>query len=459
MDVDAARLKDWTGARHEGAALPEGPLSSISTDTRSIKPGSAFVALRGERFDGHDFLEEAAAKGARVAVVSDPARATAALRKRLSILAVPDTLQAYGDLAAAYRRSFRTPVVAITGSSGKTTVKELVAHLASIRHVTLKNQGTENNLVGVPKTLLGLEPSHGLAVLELGTNRPGEIARLAQIVQPQIGLITLVAPSHLEGLGDLEGVHAEKTSLVPHVERGGAVVVNGDDARLSTLTSGVHRVVRAGSSPGADFRAEHVWLHEKGFTFSAEGQRYEAPLVGRHNVVNALMAVAVCRILGIPADELARSLENFRPMGGRLQWREIEGIRFLDDSYNANPASMRAAIETLHELKIRGRKGCVCGDMLELGAQSEALHRQIGALLAQRPVDFVIAVGPLAGLLADEAVERGISPTRIHRAADSLEAGRICRELAREGDCVLVKGSRGMKMEKVFECFTNSSIR
>lgn len=442
------------GALNEGA-----PVHRVSTDTRTIEKGDLFVSLPGARFDGHDYIKEALAKGATHVLYSNPKSLAGLTKDSVHFICVADTLKAYGDLAKFYRQKFKIPAVAITGSAGKTTLKELVAHVLGARFKVLKNRGTENNLVGVPKTIFGLEGSHEVAVLEMGTNRPGEIDRLSSIIAPQVGIVTSIGEAHLEGLKSREGVKEEKLCLVNNLERGGILILNGEDPMLSDVASGVHKIYRVGFSKEThDLSADNVWRHENGASFYVNGELFETSLLGRHNVLNCLYAILVAANLGLDISLIKKGIDSFRPVAGRLQFKNIEGIIFLDDSYNSNPDSFRASLDTLKDLKIRERRGVVCGDMLELGESGQRLHREIGAYLAKLLFDFVIAAGPLSEYLVDEAVKNGFDPKRIYHAKDSAEAGRICREMAVPGDRVLVKGSRGMQMEKVFECFITSSI-
>lgn len=468
MDVKPSDIAKATGGKALGTLNDDAPLAGISTDTRTLGKNDVFFALKGERFDGHDFLKEAFEKGARHFVLSDAKRLPADV-KACNVIVVSDVLAAYGDLAKFYRQKFKIPVIAVTGSSGKTTVKELLAHVLSQQFRVLKNRGTENNLIGVPKTLFGLDASHEVVVLELGTNRPGEIERLASIVAPQIGIITMIGPSHLEGLGNIEGVKAEKLKLAAAVERGGLVILNGHDPHLAEVKSGVHKILRAGfSKEGNDVAAEQMWCHDAGCTFRVDRYLYEprgekecveTALIGRHNALNCLLAMLAASALGVDFATIRKGIASFKPIAGRLCLKNAAGIIFIDDSYNSNPASFRAALDTLKEFKIRERKGVVCGDMLELGERAEALHRELGARVAELLFDFVIAAGPLSKHLVDEALKRGFDPQRIHHVKDSAEAGRLCRDIATPGDMVLVKGSRAMVMEKVFECFITSSTR
>ncbi len=456
MDVKIAEILQAVKGRAAQPLLENLEVGRISTDTRALGKNDVFLALSGPNFDGHDFVADALEKGAKHFVISDPKKAP---KGECNVILVDDVLAAYGDLAAYWRHKFNIPAVAITGSSGKTTVKELIAHILSSKFSVLKNRGTENNLVGVPKTILQLEPSHDMMVLEIGTNQPGEIARLSSIVSPQVGVITLIGHSHLEGLKSVEGVYAEKLSLLSSLERGGTLFLNGEDLMLKKASSGAHRVLRAGfGKEGNQFYAENIWCHETGSSFHLNGKDlFEIPLLGKHNILNALLAISVGATLGLGVEDMRKSLKEFKPISGRLHMKNFEGITFIDDSYNSNPASFRAALEALKGFRIRGKKGVVFGDMLELGGMGEELHRDIGTLLSTLYFDFVIATGPLSHLAADEAVKRGLSASKISLAKNSSEAGALCRKMVSAGDMVLVKGSRGMKMEKVFECFTLSS--
>ncbi len=461
MDVKLKNIIQAIGAEVIGDIDQGQSIHEISTDTRALDKADLFIALIGKQFNGHDFIKEAAEKKVRYFVISDTKIITPDLKKSAVFFIVQDTLKAYGDLASFYRRQFKIPAVAITGSSGKTTVKELSTHVISQSYSVLKNRGTENNLVGVPKTIFQLNEAHQVMVLEMGTSFPGEIERLSSIIGPQVGLVTQIGLAHLEGFGSQEKIKEEKLKVLNHLERGGTLVLNGQDPLLKDVKSGVHKVVRVAlEKNGNDFWAEQIWCHETGSSFYLNGKDlFETQLIGRHNVLNCLFAIAVAIALGVELSLIQKALTSFKPVNGRMFPKSFDGIQFLDDTYNSNPNSFKASLETLKEFKMRGRKGVVCGDMLELGGQSETLHRQIGALIADWLFDYVIAVGPMSKFLVDEAIQKGFDPKRVHHVADSVEAGRLCREIAQTGDMILVKGSRGMKMEKVFECFITSSIR
>ena len=461
MDVSLGEIVKAIQGTVIGEAPTDLSIHEISTDTRSLEKAELFLALTGRQFDGHDFVKEAIAGGVRYFIISDMKKISAESKRSANFILVEDTLKAYGDLAKYYRQKFKIPAIAITGSSGKTTVKELAAHILSQRFQVLKNRGTENNLIGVPKTLLQLEKTHEVMVLEMGTSSPGEIERLSSIIAPHIGIVTQIGLAHLEGLFTQEGIKEEKLQVLNYIERGGVLILNGPDPFLKDVKSGVHKILRAGfSKEDNEVWAEQIWCHETGSSFYLNGKDLcETPLIGRHNVLNCLYAVLVAMELGVELPLIQKALSSFKPITGRLSVKSFDGIQFLDDTYNSNPSSFRASLETLKEFKMRGRKIVVCGDMLELGDTAEELHREIGGFIADSLFDYVIASGPLSKSLVDEALKKGFDPKRIFHVSDSAEAGKICREIAQSGDLVLVKGSRGMKMEKVFECFITSSTR
>jgi UDP-N-acetylmuramoyl-tripeptide--D-alanyl-D-alanine ligase len=320
VDIKISELVKETGGKALGALHEDPPVGRVSTDTRLVEKDDVFFAFVGKRFDGHAFLAEAFEKGARHFVVSDAKRVPVELSKKANVILVDDTVRAYGDLARAHRQKFKVPAVAVTGSSGKTTVKEMTAHLLSSKYKVLKNRGTENNLIGVPKTLFLLDASHGAVVLELGTNCPGEIERLSSIVSPQVGILTQIGASHLEGLKNIEGVRQEKLSLLKKVERGGWIFLNGEDPWLRDVQSGVHKIRRVGlSKEGMDLWAEEVWAHEQGTSFTVTGgHRFETQLIGRHNLVNCLLALQCALTLGVDIASLQRALKEFKPVTGRL---------------------------------------------------------------------------------------------------------------------------------------------
>jgi UDP-N-acetylmuramoyl-tripeptide--D-alanyl-D-alanine ligase len=425
-------------------------VTGVSIDSRTCRPGDAFFAIRGALQDGHAFVAHARMRGAVCAVTT---RIPTGLGGEASfpVVLVDDTTVALQRLGAAHRRSFAIPVIAITGSNGKTTTKELVATVLSARRRVLKPVGSYNNQWGVPLTLLALEPEHEAAVLEIGMNAFGEIAALAQLCQPTIGVLTTIAPAHLEGVGSIEGVQKAKGELVEAIPPDGVVVLNADDPLVLALAARARGpVMTYGQADPADVRLGDVALVEGGLAFRLVAGRATAdvrlPLAGRHNAWHAAAAAAVGLALGVPLDEAAAALALAAPLKGRLVWREVGGVRVLDDTYNANPVSVRAALDAFREAPGGGRRWVILGDMLELGSLTDAAHQEVGARVAGLPVAGLAAVGP-AMRLAAEAARAGGCPDVATFASPEGAAAHVLARVAR-GDRVLVKGSRGMRMER-----------
>ncbi len=425
-----------------------GGVCGVSTDSRTIDAGELFVPLRGERFDGHDFLKEAFAHGAAGALVE---RWPLGSQVPGPIWKVSDTLRALGHLARFHRDRFSIPVVAITGSTGKSTTKTMLAHLLSDREEVLFTPGTENNRIGVPRALLRLREGHGSAVLELGTNRWGEIRELTSMVQPTVGLITNIGPAHLETFGDLKGVLRAKGELWEGMDSRSLLVLNADDPLLWEAGQRLPHTVRwFGSHLGSDVRADRVVVESWGSRCRVN-DRWEltVPLPGRHNLINALGAIAAAEALGRPLPSCVERLKSVPPLPGRLVQTRLNGCLVLDDTYNANPASLKAALEVLSETHGLGRRIAVLGDMLELGERAEPLHREAGRWMKTAKVDLLVTVGHLAGALLVGAWESGFSRQN-GRSFDTVEeAGEFLRGVLRSGDTVLIKGSRAMRMERV----------
>ncbi len=434
-----------------GALTPSGArglVTGISTDSRTIRPGDLFVPLRGPNFDAHEFLVLAARQGAAACLSEDVVAGFP-----VPIIRVADTLRALGDIASLFRREFAGPVAAVTGSSGKTTCKEMLAAIMAETGPGLKTEGNFNNLVGLPLTLFRLAPEHRWMVLEMGMSARGEIARLAEIAAPQVGIITNVGEAHLETLHGLEGVARAKGELFAAMPVGGTAVVNADDARVAALpvANGARRLT-FGLSPGADVRADQVRVTSEGVSFLMQLPKESVPVtlgvIGRHQVANALAAAAAATALDVPAEAIVRGLAAFRNAKGRMTLIPLAGgITLIDDTYNANPLSVRAALLALDELGGQKRIA-VLGDMLELGPEAAALHREVGREAARR-VDHLFLLGEMAAETAAGAREGGLSAERVRIASSHAEAADWVRKLMRTGDRVLVKGSRGMKMENV----------
>jgi len=445
-----------TGGRFAGAR--PAPVAGISTDTRTLERGHAFVALRGERFDGHRFLEDAGRLGAACAVVAEDSLPPGP--GPLPLLAVPDTLLALGALARHHRRRFAVPVVGVTGSNGKTTTREMVAEILATRGPVLRSEGNLNNEVGVPLTLFRLSSEHTAAVVEMGMSHPGEIARLAAIAEPRVGVVTNASAAHLHGLGSVEAVASAKAELYRGLPPDGIVVANADDPRmLAKARKSGRKVVTFSGGAGAGADVAVLAVEPQG----AEGQsvllgvgtkevEVHLALVGAHNTVNAAAAAAAAVALGATDREIARGLAAVRPVGRRLRLERLaSGALLLDDCYNANPASMAAALATLAELARGGRALAALGDMLELGEAEAESHRELGRGAARLGLAALATFGPRSALAHQAALESGLPPEAAFHTEDPAALAAFVRGRLREGDVLLVKGSRGMRLERLVE--------
>jgi UDP-N-acetylmuramoyl-tripeptide--D-alanyl-D-alanine ligase len=431
----------------------------IAIDSRTIGAGDAFVAIRGERHDGHAFLREVLGRGVQVLVVRSDCREAVPPQERggaqIACVAVGDTTRALGDLAAFHRRRSPAEVAAITGSNGKTSTRRMTAAVLARRFAVLEPLRNLNNQIGVPLTLFQLNPRHRWAVLELGTSTPGEIARLAEICRPEIGVITNIGPAHLEGLGSLAGVLREKAALIDGLGPGGRAALNADDPRLRGLAvrPGVPVLWFGGEDPDA-VRAARLEETPAGLDFRLRlpgGD--EAPVHldvhGRFMVSNALAAAAVGHLLGLTAGEIAAGLRDFAPVAGRMNVSRLPGgITLIDDAYNANPASMDAALAALQSLRGTHRGVLAMGDMRELGPEAAERHREVGTRAARAGVGRLFACGAFAAAVAEGARGAGMREADIVCGTRSELVEALLPALC-EGDWVLVKGSRAMGMEAV----------
>lgn len=442
-------------------------IKQVSTDSRAIRRGDLFVALRGDRFDGHDFVPAVLAQGAAGVIVHDeyrlPPNVAAACqiegRSAPFVFGVRDPLFAYQQLATHHRSRFHIPVVAVTGSNGKTTTKDMVAAVLAQRWPVLKTEGNFNNRIGVPHTLFRITARHHAAVIEMGVDQQGQTTRLCEIVRPTIGLITNIGPDHLEFFGSMEGSAQAKAELLDMLPADGTAILNADDPYFDYLASRARcRVMSFGFSEMADVRASGVTADAReGTTFRLHLPGKSRPTVvrikvhGTHNVTNALAAAAVGAVVNLSGSMIAQGLSRFRPAAMRSQVVTHQGLHIINDCYNANPASMKAALQLLAQWSPARERIAVLGDMLELGPESRSLHREVGQFLATQGLSRLIACGTLGREIAEGARLGGMAASQIEEVADAAAAADRLKKMVRQDDVVLVKASRGMKMEQVVQ--------
>ncbi len=425
----------------------------VSTDSRTLQAGDLFVPLRGENFDGHKFIQQAAERGAAGAMVEE--KWEGRVPRNFALIRVSDTLVGYQTLAANYRASLPLKVIAITGSNGKTSTKEFVAATLANKFQVTKTEGNFNNHVGLPQTMLAANREDEIAVWEIGMNHPGEIAVLAKLAAPDAAIITNVGIAHIEFMGSREAIAAEKGALAEAVGPTGTLILNADDTFTEAIAQRTRaKIIQAGIENGS-VRATEITQSATGSEFTilegAHRCRAQLPVPGIHMVENAMLAVAAGRAFGLSLEECAKGLASTPLTKARLQIREVRGIQFIDDSYNANPDSMKAALRTLVELDTDGRRIAVLGEMGELGAESETGHREVGEAAAALRVDELIAVGAAGAAIAHAAKKAGLEKSVAVGSAN--EAAELLENSAAPGDLVLVKGSRTARMERVLEEF------
>ncbi len=434
--------------------------SGVSIDTRTIRPGDLYVAIIGKRFDGNDFVAQAFERGAAGAVVSRwPLTGEAGFSNR-PVWKVEDTQSALGRLALFHRERFKIPVIAVTGSAGKTTTKEMLHWAIFSPREVLATEGTQNNLIGVPLTLFKLGSFHRAAVVEMGTNRWGEIGALTKIARPTVGVITNIGPAHLETFGDLQGVLRAKGEMWEAMDSRGTLVLNGDDPFLAVAGKHLpHKVVWFGSCSGALVRVSEIVQEPWGTTSLINGRwRMRLAVPGRHNLMNALAALTCAVVLGADISAFVERLVTFEAVQGRTAVVEMDGCFVIDDSYNANPTSLKAALDVLRRAECRGRRIAVIGDMLELGPRAGLFHEEAGRWMVESRVDFLVTVGTLSRQLAESAEKDGLSSEAVRSFDRPDEAREFLAKVIQPGDTILLKGSRGMQMERVLPCSTTSSI-
>ncbi len=443
MELTLRQIEQATGGRLYGEDVR---LCSVVIDSREANPGALYVAIRGERFDGHDFCEAAMQNGAAAVVCEKEPRTN------IPCVLVKDTRQALLDIAGLYRDTRKdVKLIAVTGSVGKTTTKEMTHAVLARKYNTLKTEGNLNNEIGMPKTLFRIAPETQAAVIEMGMNHFGEIARMTAAAKPDAAIITNIGVSHIEFLGSRDGILKAKTEVINGMPVGAPLFVNGDNDKLKDFTDSRCRVVRFGiDARHADIRAEDI-VEENGATrftvrFNNSAQSVKIPLIGRHQVYNALAAFGAGLLFDVPPADIAEGLATYTPAGMRQRIRQISGITVIEDCYNASPDSQKAALNVLSETKA-SRRIAVLGDMLELGAYSEEAHRQVGAYAAHSGIDALYCCGTAAKAMA-KAAEHTV-PTAYFTNKDDLFAALSAA--LRPGDAVLFKASRGMAFEEVIQ--------
>ena len=449
MNLPLSRIAEFLSTT--GDFDPNAVAQGYSIDSRTIQHGELFFAVKGERLDGHDFVAQAFERGAAAAVVRRdqihryPAESP--------LIQVDDTLVALQTLAACVRRKWGKPVIGVTGSAGKTTTKEAIAHILSTRYRVLKSEGNFNNHFGLPLMLLKLQPEHEMAVIEMGMSHAGEITALAKIAQPDVGVVTNVAPVHLEFFDSVAGIARAKYELIASLHHGGTAVLNADDEYVSQFGRDFHgKTVFFGMKPPANVRAENIQgLGSSGTRFTlltgSERCSAETALVGAHNVYNLLAAVAAAVDRGIAPAQAAAALATLKPADKRGQIEQIGGATVLNDCYNSNPKALQSMVDALAAMPA-SRRIVVAGEMLELGPSGEELHRECGRYVAQRGIDRIIGVRGLAQSLVEASRAAGASAEFV---ATPEEAGEWLARETKKGDAVLLKGSRGVKLERALE--------
>jgi UDP-N-acetylmuramoyl-tripeptide--D-alanyl-D-alanine ligase len=457
-----ARSVQYVAAACRGELLkgsPDALVLRVCTDSRQVGPGDLFIALAGERFDGHEFVAEVARKGA-AAVVVEPGRTPSGLRGS-AVIQVDNTRRGLGRLAEYYRKEFTPRMVAVGGSNGKTTTKEILASVIRQKLSTIWSEASFNNDIGVPLTLLKLDTSHEAAIVEVGTNHPGELEPLVRMSQPQYGVLTSIGREHMEFFGSLEGVVQEEGWLAEVLPAGGKLFVNGDSEwtpRIASRT--LARVTRVGFGEANEWRVRSTRPDKQGITFRIEAPvsefagEYRLPLLGRHQAVNAALAIAVAAEFGSSRAEVERGLAECRAPKMRLQLWEFNGVRVLDDAYNANTDSVIAALQTLKDLPCKGRRVAVLGDMAELGHHSEEAHEEVGRRVAEFGVGQLFAVGKMAPVIARGARKAGLS--RVLEFSNVEAAAAAVRSFVKNGDVLLLKASRASRLERISELLRGS---
>ena len=435
-------------------------INGISTDTRSIKQGEIFFALEGENYDGHKFVEQAIHNGAAGAVISSGKKAAYSFHngfKKCALLEVADTLTALGELAKFYRNSLPASFIAVTGSNGKTTTKDMAYHVLRNFKSVSRSRKSFNNFIGVPLTIFETETAHDFCIVEMGTNAPGEIKRLSEIIFPDFTILTNISHAHLEGLENIEGVASAKSEFIENMAEDGTLITNADDDWCNQITNRFNgKVISFGFDQSAHIKASNVKRNDSGFVFTVNDSfTVNLPVFGRHNIYNALAVIAMCDTVGVGIEVICDKFMDFKLPPMRMERQIFGDIVVINDSYNSNPSSMFSVLDEFSQLITSGRKVLICGDMLELGNYAERLHKEVGAKVADANIDVLWAVGPLSRFVAEEAIANGMPRENILSCETSEEMCSFVASQLRKDDTVLIKGSRRMKLECVLRQIEN----
>ena len=438
------------------AGDPKEHIAGFSIDSRTIKPGEIFIAVKGDNFDGHDFVDKAIQNGAKGVIISHYKNIKEIIVP--NIIKVNSTFEALKCISSLIRGSVNIPFICVTGTNGKTTVKEMLRQILSQKYKVLYSKKSFNNVFGVALTLFDLTKEHEVVILEVGTNSTGEIFELAQVIKPNIGIITNVGYGHIEAFNDLEGVLAEKLSLFEHLKENGLAVINKDDEFLSRLSTGKYMIRCFGSNNDSDYFVSGIVKDEKGYTFLINGYQYSLPVYGKHNIYNAAAAVCVADYLGVEYEDVQNAIQNIVLPEMRLSKVMVDNILFINDAYNANPDSFFCALNSIKFDVTAPKKGVIAGDMLELGESSNKMHSVVGKRIAAVDLDFFIGLGEGASIMVEAAIASGMPSHKIRKVKSHKEAATVLRQFADKECAVLLKGSRKSRMEDVITCFTNYTM-
>lgn len=444
-------LKVTEGSLISGGRSASIDAASISTDSRTIKKGEFFLPLKGDRFDGERFVAEALSRGAKGAFVTRPQGHKATRSQEKIIIKVKDTVKALQEIAHYHRMKFNIPIIGITGSNGKTTTKDMMAQIFSQRFNVLKSEGTKNNHIGVPQTLLKMNNRHDICILEFGANHRGEIRLLADMARPDLAVITNIGPSHLKFLRDLKGVFLTKKEIIGFFGRKNVLIVNGDDEYLSGIGKRCFRIIRFGFNERNDLRASLTSVGFGRIEFILNDKwPFKLNILGTHNVYNALAAIAAARHYKLGMESIKKGLAGYSPTHMRLNIKNIGGITVVNDAYNSNPSSMKCAIVTMKDMPAKA-KWIVSADMLELGEREDYFHMAIGEYIARSGFNGLLTLGRLSVATHRRAIECGMSKENAWHCSTHEQVADILSRVVKRGDVVLIKGSRAMKMEEVIK--------